>query len=242
MAAGKMNIHNIMEEFVTDRVNSLYDEVMKQKSVWLTCDCEHCRLDTICYVLNRVTPRYVVGGRGVTHNTNLIKENAQIKIDIEKLCIEGMRLVNTAKRPYHQSGTKRAGVSIEVKTAEFNFPTFMGNVFDGNSFEPLSGASVKLSLNGETVEMIDSTWQNPCNTFEATKGSYSFWMAPQEAVSEGMNKKFNFTVEVTCPGYTPVNYSFTVPLTSEKIDSIELNSTYSVKIQDIFLFKEEEEN
>ena len=67
-------------------------------------------------------------------------------------------------------------------------------------------------------------------------------MAPQEAVSEGMNKKFNFTVEVTCPGYTPVNYSFTVPLTSEKIDSIELNSTYSVKIQDIFLFKEEEEN
>ena len=87
MAAGKMNIHNIMEEFVTDRVNSLYDEVMKQKSVWLTCDCEHCRLDTICYVLNRVTPRYVVGGRGVTHNTNLIKENAQITIDIEKLCI-----------------------------------------------------------------------------------------------------------------------------------------------------------
>ena len=59
-------------------------------------------------------------------------------------------------------------------------------------------------------------------------------------VSDGMNKKFNFTVEVTCPGYTPVDYSFTVPLTSEKIESVELNSTYSVKIQDIFLFKADE--
>lgn len=241
MTTTKMNIHNIMEEYVSERVNLLYDEVIKQNSHWLTCDCENCRLDTICYVLNRIQPRYVVGARGITHNTNLIKENTQITIDIEKLCIEGMRLVNTAKRPYHQNGIKRAGVAIEINTAEFNFPTFMGNIFDGNTFEPLSGASVKLTLDGEIVEMIDPTWENPCNTFAATKGSYSFWMAPHEAISDGMNKKFNFTVEVTCPGYVPVNYSFTVPLTSEKIDSVELNSTYSVKIQDIFLFKEEEE-
>ena len=240
MIAAKTNIHNIMEEIVSERVNSLYDELMKKNSVWLTCDCENCRLDTICYVLNRISPRYVVGSRGVTHNTNMIKENNQISIDIEKLCVEGMRLVNTAKRPYHQNGLKRAGIAIEINTAEFNFPTFMGNVFDGTTFEPLAGATVRLTLDGETVEMIDSTWQNPCNTFEATKGSYSFWMAPHEAVSDGMNKKFNFTVEVTCPGYTPVDYSFTVPLTSEKIESVELNSTYSVKIQDIFLFKADE--
>lgn len=240
MIVAKTNIHNIMEEIVSERVNSLYDELMKKNSVWLTCDCENCRLDTVCYVLNRITPRYVVGGRGVTHNANLINENAQIKIDIEKLCIEGMHLVSTAKRPYHNNGKRRPGSAPEVNTAEFNFPTFMGNVFDGNTFEPLAGASVKLTLDGETVDMIDPTWQNPCNTFEATRGSYSFWMAPHIAVSEGMNKKFNFTVEVTCPGYAPVDYSFTVPLTSEKNESVELNSTYSVKIQDIFLFKEDE--
>lgn len=237
----KMNVHNIMEEMVTDRVNALYDEVKKLNAVWLTCDCENCRLDTICYVLNRISPRYVVGGRGVTHNRNMINENNQISIDMDKLCLEGMRLVNTAKRPYHQNGLKRAGAAIEVSTAEFNFPTFMGNVYDGTTFEPLSGATVKLSLDGELVEMVDSTWQNPCQTYEATKGSYNFWMASHEAVSEGMNKKFNFTVEVSCPGYATVTYSFTVPLTSEKTESVELNSTYSVKIQDIFLFKEEEE-
>lgn len=236
----KYNVHNIMEEVVTEYVNNLYDEVKSQNAVWLTCDCESCRLDTICYVLNRIPSRYVIGSRGVTHNSKIMGDNRQITIDIEKLCIEGMRLVNTAKRPYHKNGLKRAGAAVEVSSAEFNFPTFVGNVYDGTTFEPLSGATAKLTLDGETVEMVDSTWQNPCNTFEATKGSYSFWMAPQEAVADGMNKKFNFSVEITCPGYVPVTYSFTVPLTSEKIETVELNSTYSVKIQDIFMFKEDE--
>lgn len=242
MAFPKMNIHNVMEEVVAEHVNNLYDEVKKQNAIWLTCDCENCRLDTICYVLNRIAPRYVVGSRGVTHNSTMMNENMQIEIDIEKLCVEGMHLVNTAKRPYHKNGLKRAGAVIEISNAEFNFPTFIGNIFDGTTFEPLAGATVKLTMDGETVEMIDSTWQNPCETYVATKGSYSFWMAPHEAVSEGMNKKFKFKVEVTCPGYDPAQYAFTVPLTSEKIETVELNSTYSVKIQDIFLFKDNESN
>ena len=38
-------------------------------------------------------------------------------------------------------------------------------------------------------------------------------------------------------GYSPVTYSFVVPLVSETLDKRELNSVYSLKIQDIFLFR-----
>lgn len=236
-----LSVHNIIEEVVTNHVNKLYDDVKNQNSPWLTCDCENCRMDTICYVLNRVPPRYVIGSRGMNHNSDLTSRDTQISIDIDKLAIEGMRLVNTAKRPYHKNGIKRAGADGETSVAEFAFPTFLGNIIDGTTFEPLSGATVTLTLDGETVEMIDSTWQNPTTTYAATKGSYSFWMAPQEAVSDGMNKKFNFTVEVTCDGYVPAKCTFTVPLTSEKIDTLDLDSTYSVKVKDIFMFKKENE-
>ncbi|MBQ2571571.1 MAG: late competence development ComFB family protein, partial [Treponema sp.] len=61
------NIHNIMEEQVESRVNQLYDHVKGQNAPWLDCDCENCRKDTICYVLNRIPPRYILSGRGVTH-------------------------------------------------------------------------------------------------------------------------------------------------------------------------------
>ncbi len=229
-----------MEEIISEHVNSLYDQVKESKSMWLTCDCKNCRMDTICYALNRIPPHYVSGGRGVTHNSNYIKENSQITVDIDKLCIEGMRLVNSAKRPNHDGVKKNAFIDMHASVAEFNFPTFTGNVFDGQTFEPLADAIIVLKLNGEKVEMMDQTWPNPCMTYNATKGSYSFWLAPQEAVSEGMNKKFNFSVEVQKDGYEPVTYLFTIPLTSEKHSVRELDSTYSVKIKDIFLFKEGE--
>lgn len=234
------NIHNIMEDQVIEHVNKLYDQVKNSNSSWLTCDCENCRLDTMSYVLNRIQPRYVVSGRGVTHSTNVISENTQIGIDIDTLCIEGMRLVNTAKRPYHKSNRK-TNFQNPQEHAEFNFPTFIGNIFDGTTFEPLSNAEVSLTVNGELAEMMDTTWPNPCKTYDATKGAYTFWLAPVEAVNEGMTKKFNFTVNIKCEGYSPATYNFVLPLTSEKLDMTELNSTYNVKIQDIFMFKEDKE-
>lgn len=233
-----IKIHNIMEEFVIDCVNRLYDQVKEKGSTWLSCDCENCRTDTATYVLNRIQPRYVVGGRGLTHNARTLENDIQISVDVEKLCVEGMHLVSNAKRPTHQSSS---AVRSNSENSEFNFPTLTGNVFDGTSFEPLSDATVTLKLNGETVEMMDATWPNPCKTFKSTNGAYSFWMAPIVAVSDGMKKKFNFSVEVVKEGYEKATYSFVIPLVSEKPDTQSLDSTYSIKIQDIFLFKPEEQ-
>lgn len=231
-----VNIHNMMEELVAERVNQLYEQVKEQGAAWLTCDCENCRLDTISYVLNRIPPRYVVSGRGVTHNKNLLESNIQLSADIDHLSIEGMKLVSASKRPYHRS--LQILSFIESDTPVFNFPTFVGNVYDGQTFEPLSGAKLRLILDGKDAKMMDASWQNPCETFPATQGTYSFRVHPLEAEEVKLTKVFDFTMEVTAPGYQEVVLSFSVPLASEKIDRRQLNSTYSLTVQDIFLFKE----
>ena len=62
-----MIIHNVMEDLVYDEVNKLFDEAEEKKESWLTCSCMQCRVDTMCYVLNRLKPRYIKSGRGLAH-------------------------------------------------------------------------------------------------------------------------------------------------------------------------------
>ncbi|MCH5290927.1 MAG: late competence development ComFB family protein [Treponema sp.] len=236
-----LNIHNVMEEQVITRVNELYDQVKARGTPWLSCDCKNCRLDTICFVLNRLQPHYVVSGRGVTHNGEVLGDS-QLAADVDKLAIEGMRLVSSAKRPYHQAGNKNAFMMPEFNQPVFNFPTFMGNILDGSSFEPLADATILLKQEGSAAEMMDVTWSNPCKTFAATKGSYTFWVKPVLAKNEEENRLFRFSLEVSAEGYTPITYAFSVPLVSECFDRRELNSTYSLKIQDLFLFHGDIEN
>lgn len=237
-----INIHNIMEEQVIDRVNQLYDQVISNKNTWLSCDCENCRLDTASYVLNRIAPRYVVSGRGVTHNSSTVLKNSQVNADIEKLAIEGMRLVSSSKRPYHKDGRKNPTDIPNSNSIVFNFPNFIGNVYDGSSFEPITNAHLLLKMDDKIAEMMDVTWPNPCETFNATNGSYTFWVAPVQAESEGTKRDFNFTIEVSAEGFVPVTCSFSLSLTSECLDRREVNSTYSKKVNDIFLFRTDVEN
>ena len=236
-----INVHNMMEELVISRVNALYDQVKNSGSSWLSCDCENCRLDTVSYVLNRVPPRYAVSGRGVTHNSKIM-DNTQLIADVDKLSIEGMRLVSAAKRPYHKTGRTVPTGDMPIINTVFNFPTFTGNVFDGSSFEPLSDATITLLQGDKLAEMIDITWPNPSKTFDATQGNYTFWVIPTPADKEGIEKTFQFTLSVACPNYNPVTYTFEIPVTSENFDRRELNSSYSYKIKDLFLFRSDIEN
>ncbi|WP_443736672.1 late competence development ComFB family protein [Treponema sp.] len=238
------NIHNLMEETVLSHVNDLYDQAKARNAAWLTCDCKNCRLDTASYVLNRIPPRYVVSGRGVTHSNAFLNGNSQVSADIDKLVIEGMKIVNSAKRPYHREQRINMAPSVKPETFAFHFPVFEGNILDGQTFEPLAGTQVKLNLNGSAVKMMDITWPNPCSTYGTTKGTYTFWAVPVEAESEGLVKKFNFSIHVESDGYCPADCIFTVPVTSETNEKRDLDSTYSVKIKDIFLFRKgtEDEN
>jgi competence protein ComFB len=225
-----MTVHNILEEEVIERVNNIYNQAKEQGIAWLTCDCEQCRLDTTSYVLNRIPPKYIVSGRGMNHNVS--STDAQQKADMDSLIFEAMRIVSSVQRPFHAQNNK----SSEEEAGEFyNFPTFIGSVFDGDTFEPLANASITIKMNNEIAPMIDHTWTNPCTTTKSTKATYSFWVKPQQA--QDKSSIFNFSLEISAEGYESITYAFELPVMKEDKAKKSLNSTYSLKIQDLFLFK-----
>ena len=124
----------------------------------------------------------------------------------------------------------------------FNFPIIQGSILEGNTFEPLANATVTLKMDGKEVDMADITWANPLNTYSSTKGSYSFWPKAIEAENADETKKFNFSIEVKRPGYDQVNYAFDTVLISENKIRKELDTTVSLKIMDLVMFREEIKN
>ena len=233
-----VNIHNIMEEQVIIRVNELYDRIKNQENTWLECDCENCRLDAYAYVLNRIQPRYVVSGRGLTYNSTEIHSDRQLMVDLDRLSIEGIRMVNSAKRPYHNKAKLNASGDWETMIPTYTFPTFIGSVFDGTTFEPLKDAKVFLkTADGQLATMMDVSWSNPYVTYEKNNGRYSFWVAPEASLKADVKKDFNFTVEIECEGYDPAFYAFSIQLVSKVEDPHKLDSTMTYRIQDLRLFK-----
>ena len=235
-----MNVHNIMEDVVIKAVNNMYDRVKGEGVAWLTCDCENCRLDTVSYVLNRIPPKYVVSGRGVTHNVEYLA-SSQLLADIDSLSLEGMRTVSSTKRPFHAENRDDCVIQGNNKKAKtkpaFNFFTFMGIVLDGNTFEPVSNAKITLKIDGKLAEMVDKTWSNPYNLVPSTKGVYSFWVKSIPAKKSGERAYFKFSIEIEAEGYSESVYHFEVPIMSEDSVRLTLDSTYTLKMKDLVIFK-----
>ena len=228
-----MNVHNLMEDLVIQNVDIMYDQVKEANAAWLTCDCENCRLDTVSYVLNRIPPKYIVSGRGVTHASETLN-NKQFMADVNALILEGMRTVSSTKRPFHSNDRKDCSVVADNKPS-FNFPTFTGTILDGLNFEPITGAIVTIKMDGKPVEMIDKTCKS-------TKGTFSFWAKSIPAEKEGEQKRFVFTFEISAQGYVSTVYNIGVPVISESSSRKEIDSTYFLKLKDFILFKEGIEN
>ena len=228
-----MKVQNVMESYITNRTNALYDEFVETKNSFLTCSCENCRLDTICYVLNRIHPKYVVSGRGMTYASLAL--NGQIMADIDAMIMDGMRIVNSTKRPYHE---KRKIDNHMENVPAFNFPVFMGAVHDGHTFEPMSGVTVELTADGKLVPMEDASWENPTLTYKPAKGSFTFKPASMPAEKEGETKNFPFTITIRAENYQPLIYSFNIPVTS----SLGEIPFISLKVQDSYMFPVDEIN
>ena len=235
-----MNVHNLMEDLVIQNVDLMYEQVKEAKAAWLSCDCKNCRLDTVSYVLNRIPPKYIVSGRGVTHASETLN-NKQFMADVNALILEGMRTVSSTKRPFHTNDRKECSVIADNKPS-FNFPTFTGTILDGSTFEPITGAIVTIKMDGKLVEMIDKTWSNPYTTFKSTHGTFSFWAKSIPAEKEGEQNKFAFTFEISAQGYTSTVYNIVLPVISESSSRKEIDSTYFLKLKDFILFKEGIEN
>ena len=233
-----MQVHNLMEEYVEKNVNSLYDQLKKASTSWLTCDCDNCRLDAISYVLNRVQPHYTVSGRGAVY-TSQILEDAQLKADVNAVSMEAIRIISSIQRPYHKENIQTDEKASRFSGSPvFNFPIISGSIYDGETFEPISDGEVTLYCKNEIVKMHDATWSNPSGTFKSTRGSFSFWPETIKAVSREETRKFSFTVEAKKKGYTTVRHGFEIVLMSEDSVTGNFSQTVTTKIKDLILFKE----
>lgn len=226
-----MNVHNLMEEMVYSGVNELFDTVIESKADWLTCSCEQCRLDTICYVLNRLPPHYIKSGRGLAYaqNEDAI-DKMQLVADINRIALEGMKQVLAKKRPNHDQSASLP------KTPVFNFPTFVGRILDGCTFEPATNLQVQLLMEGALAECIDSTWSNPFTIDPHTPGTFTFWVKPVSADKPGIRKAFPFEILVNREGFDTIRYYFEIASTSESVIRTAVNTDHSHFLPDLHLF------
>jgi len=231
----EMDIHNTSEDIVFNAAQTIFEELQKSGNPDGYCLCEQCRVDTICYTLNRVDPHYIVSNRGFTRFEQTGLKRQQIEADITTLIYKGLRLVNHNMRPTapHDGSSSQ---KIKLNSPMFDIPTIAGRIFDGISFEPVVGIEVSLSCEGDIVPMRNNNWQNPYTMVSSTPGSYSFWPAPITAEATDIEKSFKFLIKVHSPDYEILNHFFTITCVSKfhSPDSYALNRTF--KLPDLYLF------
>ena len=60
-----MDVHNTVEDIVITRVDEIF-KTLDEEGNKKFCTCNQCRLDVICYVLNRLRPHYIVSHKGAS--------------------------------------------------------------------------------------------------------------------------------------------------------------------------------
>lgn len=235
-----MDIHNTNEDVVVNAVQTIFDEIESNGNPEKLCLCYQCRIDTVCYTLNRIEPHYIVSNRGFTRLDPHSIKNQQMEADITTLIYKGIRLVNHNMRPTAPHDGSTAGPS-KINHPLFDIPTISGRIFNGISFEPISNVDVSLFCEGELIKMRNNNWQNPFTMVSSTPGAFSFWPAPIIADAPDVTKEFKFSIRITSADYEPLSHFFSISSTSKfhTPHSYALNRTF--KLPDLYLFPPGEE-
>jgi len=233
-----MEIHNVTEDIVFSSVQTIFEVVKKGGNTEKFCLCDQCKLDTICYTLNRVKPRYIVSNRGMTRIEQDWVERQQTEADIATLVYKGLRQVNHNQRPTC-SHTDAPLFSNEITNEPaFYLPTIMGRIFDGESFAPVSGVTVTLRCGDEVVPMRNQNWQNPFTLIANTPGAFTFWPAPIPTEAVGTHRLFEYKLKVESEQYEPLTHFFNVAVVSSLS---AVHTSYSLernfKLPDLYLFQ-----
>ncbi|MCL2478757.1 MAG: late competence development ComFB family protein [Treponema sp.] len=231
-----MELHNIVEDIVLPKVDDIFDSINAAGNSEKLCTCSQCRTDTACYVLNRVTPFYMVSNRGADRVRQESIEHQQKDADIVALIHEGLKRVNHNQRPHFSHDSSLADQGTQLGQPVFNIPTITGRLFSGSNFAPVSDVDIKLYYNGALIEMKDGNWQNPLRLVSHTEGNFSCWAVSFPAKKTGQQENFQFTITVEAPEYETLNNVFKIPVTSEiqTIKSFSLGRVF--KLSDLFLF------
>ena len=230
-----MDIHNTNEDVVFEMVQTIFDEIQNSGNPEKFCLCYQCRIDTICYTLNRIEPNYIVSNRGFTRIEQAGMKRQQIEADITSLIYKGLRLVNHNQRPTAPHDGSQSG-TIKINHPMYDIPTMSGRIFNGESFEPVVDIDVSLYCEGELVAMRNNNWQNPFTMVVSTPGVFTFWPAPITASTPDTTKEFKFAIKVISPEYEPLNHFFSISATSRfhNPQSYALNRTF--KLPDLYIF------
>lgn len=228
-----MQLHNLMEDIVLEKVNEIFDEEAQTKGKGF-CTCNQCRMDVTCYVLNRIQPQYMLSSRGLAHLRSDYQYDMQKAADLMGLINEGRQKVSHRRRPNvshdHETETTRPEGPL------FNFPTIVGRVFNGKNFEPLKDVEISLLSDGELVLMINENWQNPYPIADQTAGNYTFWPYPVAASSLGEKRGFEFELYMEEPGFDEFHHFFEIELISEETFNDLFHLQRSYKLEDLYLF------
>lgn len=226
-------VHNIMEDIVVAQAEKLLDGIAEEYPNLNVSD--RCRLDTICYVLNRIAPYYTVSDRGVIRFEQASIEQQQKAADITALIYEGIRQVNHNQRRKaapEEEEEEKLDPSIPV----FNFPIIVGRLFNGLNFSPISNVTVELRGGGKLVRMNDANWQNPYTLVANTQGTFTFWPKALPAREAGLKENMEFSIEIEAPGFEPFRNVFSVPVSSEtqKAGAFSLDNPF--RLPDLYMF------
>jgi len=232
-----MEIHNITEDIVLNSVQTIFEAVKKEGNAEKFCLCDQCRLDTICYTLNRIKPRYIVSNRGMTRIEQDWVERQQTEADIATLVYQGLRQVNHNQRPTC-SHTDDALFSEEFSNEPaFRIPAIIGRLFDGETFAPVSGVTVTLRKGEEIVHMRNQNWQNPFTLIANTPGAFTFWPAPVPTEAIGVHHLFEYSLKVESSQYETLTHFFKLAAVSSLAS---VHTTYTLdrtfKLPDLYLF------
>ena len=231
-----MILHNTVEDVVISRVNDFFQILEKEGKTDL-CLCNQCRMDTICYALNRIPPYYIVSNRGASRVQHWESfEWQQTEADISSLISEGVKRVNHNQRPNFSHRSETPDVVSEPQRPVYNVPTIIGRIFNGSNFAPMAGVDVELLWNGNLVVMKDGNWQNPCRLVANTEGNFSFWPAPDIASKVDKHKIFEYTLRVTGQDYEPLIHFFKIPVASEVITAGSFSLERTFKLPDLYMF------
>lgn len=231
-----MEIHNVSEDIVFSTVRTIFESIKKEGNPSGLCLCDQCRLDTICYTLNRIKPQYVVSNRGFTHMEQDWAERQQVGADIAAQVYKGLRLVNHNQRPIARHNETTSSGKALTEPA-FYIPTIIGRLFDGLTFAPLSDVTVELRSEGELVPMRNRNWQNPFTLIANTPGAYTFWPAPIPTEAIDMHRIFEYSLKIESSQYEPMTHFFKIPAVSNiqsSHTSYSLDRTF--KLPDLYLF------
>jgi len=229
-----------------DIVKEILEDILKDKKD--ICQCEQCKMDMVCFALNKILPKYVVSSRGIIHTEKNRISESQSYADVYSIVMEAINTVSNTKR-HEENKIISIETPLEKEYSEkkyyFNFPQIVGKVIDSLTLAPISDAKIELCYtDNKIVEMFNKTWDNPIELIDKMEGIFTFWPAPLQT-EKLEDKDFDFILKIYKKGYENLTKSFSIKIKSKNEINKVIKKENIFYLPDIYLYikeNDEEQN